>query len=168
MKQWALIAGVLLLASSLWAQKARAELKNAKGETVGTAVFTPADHGVRISLNVKNLPPGQHGIHIHEAGKCEPPDFKSAGGHFNPAGKQHGKLNPQGQHAGDLDNLLARRNGAAKVRMLVHGVSLGAGDDSLLRPGGTSLVIHANQDDLKTDPTGGSGARIVCGVIARQ
>jgi Cu-Zn family superoxide dismutase len=167
-RNWVLIAAMLLAPGALWAQKARAELKNAKGEVVGTAIFTPADHGVRMSLNVRNLPPGEHGIHIHEAGKCEPPDFKTAAGHFNPAGKKHGMHNPEGAHAGDMDNLVVRPDGTARVRVILHGVTLGQEANSLLRPGGTSLVIHADKDDLKTDPTGNSGARIVCGVIVGQ
>ena len=165
MKHWGFVVALLVLPCGLWAQKARAELKNAKGEVVGAAIFTPADHGVRMSLNVRNLPPGEHGIHIHEAGKCEAPDFKTAGGHFNPAGKKHGQLNPEGQHAGDMDNLLVRPDGTARVRILLHAVTLGQEDNSLLRPRGAALVIHADKDDLKSDPTGNSGARIVCGVI---
>ena len=168
MKYWALIAAVLLAPCGLWAQKARAELKNAKGEVVGTAIFTPADHGVRMSLNVRNLPPGEHGMHIHEAGKCEAPDFKSAAGHFNPAGKKHGMRNPAGAHAGDIENLVVRPDGAARVRVVLHNVTLGKDQNSLLKPGGAALVIHADKDDLKTDPTGNSGARLVCGVIVGQ
>jgi Cu-Zn family superoxide dismutase len=167
-KHWAFVTAALLLPCGVWAQKARAELKNAQGEVVGTAIFTPADHGVSMSLNVRSLPPGEHGIHIHETGKCEPPDFKTAGGHFNPAGKQHGRLNPQGQHAGDMDNLTVRPDGTARVRILLHGATLGKDASSLVRAGGAALVIHAGRDDLRTDPTGGSGARIVCGVIAGQ
>jgi Cu-Zn family superoxide dismutase len=167
-KNWVLVAVVLLLPYSLWAQKARAELKNATGEVVGTAIFTPADHGVRMSLNLRNLPPGEHGMHIHEAGKCEPPDFKTAGGHFNPERKPHGTLNPAGAHAGDMDNLTVRPDGTARVRIILHGATLGQGNNSLLKPGGASLVIHADRDDLKTDPSGNSGARMVCGVIVGQ
>ena len=151
MRNGALITAVLLVPCGLWAQKARAELKNSKGAVVGTAIFTPADHGVRMSLNVRNLPPGEHGMHIHETGKCDPPDFKTAGA-----------------HAGDMDNLTVRPDGTARVRMVLHSVTLGQGAHSLLRPGGTALVIHADKDDLKTDPTGNSGARIVCGVIEGQ
>jgi len=167
-RNWAWIIAALLVPCGLWAQKARAELKNSKGEVVGTAIFTAADHGVIMSLNVRNLPPGEHGMHIHEAGKCEPPDFKSAAGHFNPAGKKHGLHNPEGAHAGDMENLTVRPDGTARVRIPLHGVTLGKDAGSLLKPGGTSLIIHADKDDLKTDPTGGSGARIVCGVIVGQ
>jgi len=167
-RNWALITAVLLVPCGLWAQKARAELKNAKGEVVGTAIFTPAHHGVGMSLNVRNLPPGEHGMHIHEAGKCDPPDFKTAGAHFNPAGRKHGMHNPEGAHAGDMENLTVRPDGTARVRIVLHNVTLGKEASALLKPGGTALVIHTDKDDLKTDPTGNSGARIVCGVIVGQ
>ena len=168
MKNGALVVAMLLLPCGLWAQKARAELKDSKGEVVGTAIFTPADHGVRMSLNVRNLPPGEHGMHIHEVGKCDPPDFKTAGAHFNPEGRKHGTQNPAGAHAGDMDNLTVRPDGTARIRIILHSVTLGKEASSLLKPGGTALVIHADKDDLKTDPTGNSGARIVCGVILGQ
>ena len=172
MKYWVLVAAGSLLSFNVWGKEAsgnaRAELKSAQGQDVGTATFTPAKQGVGVTLNVRNLAPGVHGIHIHEAGKCDAPDFKTAGGHFNPAGKHHGSLNPQGEHAGDLGNLTVGAKGTAKVKLTAKGVTLGEGENSLFHPGGTSLVIHANPDDLKTDPAGNAGPRIVCGVITKR
>jgi len=171
MKHWVTVMGALGLSVIVWSQtapsRAKAELKNAQGQAVGKAAFRPARDGVAMTLEVKGLTPGLHGIHIHEVGKCEAPDFKTAGSHFNPHGKHHGSLNPQGEHAGDLGNLTVGKKGSVKVKLLAKGVTLGEGDASLFHPGGTSLVIHANPDDLKTDPAGNAGTRIVCGVITR-
>ena len=150
------------------APSAQALLRNSAGEEVGQAAFSPARGGVRVRVAVHGLSPGRHGIHIHAAGKCEPPDFKSAGGHLNPAGKQHGLENPAGHHAGDLPNLVVGKDGKAKASFLARGATLGEGDGSLLGPEGTALVVHADPDDGKTDPAGNSGARIVCGVIEKR
>lgn len=172
MKYWVSIAVGLLVSFSAWGKepsgKVTADLKNAQGQSVGTATFESSKPGVLVKLNVKNLSPGVHGIHIHEAGKCDAPDFKTAGGHFNPAGKHHGSLNPQGEHAGDLGNLTVGPKGTARVTLTAKGVTLGEGDNSLFHPGGASVVIHANPDDLKTDPAGNAGPRIVCGVITKR
>jgi Cu-Zn family superoxide dismutase len=122
--------------------------------------------GVQFNGRLTDLPPGPHGIHIHENGKCEPPDFSSAGGHFNPSRKQHGEENENGPHDGDIPNVAVGMNGMAQVTFIAKGATL-EGARSILKPGGTSLVIHAEPDDLKTDPSGNSGARIACGVITR-
>jgi len=171
MKKLLLYFGVFcLLASSTSAQaakKAKTELLNAKGAPVGTATFSEKSNGVQLDLKVSNLPPGLHGFHIHAVGKCEAPDFASAGPHLNPEGKQHGWDNPLGHHLGDLQNLNVGPDGKANVRVLVPGVTLGEGANSLFHEGGTALVIHAKPDDGKTDPAGNAGARIACGVITR-
>jgi Cu-Zn family superoxide dismutase len=149
------------------AKKAKANLLNAQGAPVGTATFSEKPNGVQLELKVSNLPPGLHGFHIHAVGKCEAPDFKSAGPHFNPEGKQHGWDNPLGHHLGDLQNLSVGPGGNANIKILVPGVTLGEGPNSLLHEGGTALVIHEKPDDGKTDPAGNAGARIACGVIIR-
>jgi len=149
------------------AETAKADLADSKGANVGTAKFKDTSSGVSLALEVSNLPPGVHGFHIHAVGKCEPPDFKSAGGHFNPEGKKHGWENPEGHHAGDLQNLTVDAQGKAKVKVVVPGVTLGDGPNSLFHPQGTALVIHADPDDMKTDPAGNAGTRIACGVISK-
>jgi Cu-Zn family superoxide dismutase len=166
-----LLSAAPLLALPLLAAAAnpsgKAVLRNADGKEVGTAVFTPTKNGVEVQVQVANLPPGKHGIHIHAAGKCEPPDFKSAGAHFNPSGRKHGLQNPAGAHAGDLPNLTVGDDGKGKGTLTARGATLGDGEGSLFGPGGTALVVHADPDDEKTDPAGNSGARIACGVIEK-
>ena len=146
---------------------AHADLINAQGQKIGMAVLTQTAAGVKIAVNVKQLAPGTHAFHIHAVGKCEAPDFKSAGGHFNPAGKQHGKDNPNGPHAGDMLNFEAGANGTAKFSTVNASVTLEQGTNSLFHEGGTSLVIHEKADDYKTDPAGNAGNRIACGVIQK-
>jgi superoxide dismutase, Cu-Zn family len=146
---------------------AHADIINSVGTVLGTAKFRRSDGGVRIDLDVVQQVPGLHAIHIDSAGKCDGPDFASAGPHFNPFGKQHGTENPAGPHAGDLGNFLAGLDGHAKVSLAAPLVTLGDGPNSLFHPGGTAIVIDENPDDNQTDPDGNSGARIACGVIRK-
>jgi Cu-Zn family superoxide dismutase len=157
-----------LAARAAPAATATAELKDATGKPVGSATFEPAQGGVRVRVTVSGLAPGAHGLHVHGAGACVGPDFKSAGGHFNPTGRKHGLLNPEGHHGGDLPNLEVAADGRGAATAVLGGVTLGEGAASLFHEGGTSLVVHADPDDGKTDPAGNSGARIACGVVTRR
>jgi Cu-Zn family superoxide dismutase len=149
-------------------EAATAEMKNAKGDVLGTIRLTAAEagHGVRLAGDLKDLPPGIHGFHIHMVGQCEAPDFKSAGGHFNPTDTKH-SMDTQGGHAGDLGNITVNKDGTVAIDTVAHNVSLGEGSNSLFHPGGTSVMVHADADDLKSDPAGNAGARIACGVVTR-
>jgi superoxide dismutase, Cu-Zn family len=149
------------------AQSARAQLQDVQGKVVGTAALSEVSGGVRIALQANGLKPGPHGFHIHTVGKCEPPDFMSAGAHFNPYGRKHGLDNPDGPHAGDFPNLRVGADGTGSLDTTDRRVTLKDGPNSLFQPGGTSLIIHADPDDEKTDPAGNSGARVACGVIER-
>jgi Cu-Zn family superoxide dismutase len=147
------------------AQTAKATLKNAEGKEVGSAALTQTPAGVLVRLTLKGVPPGERAFHIHGVGKCEPP-FTSAGPHFNPAGKKHGLMAPEGHHAGDLPNLHVPAGGALVVEVLNPAVTLQKGKpNSLFGPQGTALVIHAGKDDYKSDPAGDAGGRIACGVV---
>lgn len=139
---------------------------NAKGESIGMAMLHEQEDGVHIKIQVSKLSPGKHGFHVHENGICEGPDFKTAGDHFNPEKRQHGFLNSKGPHDGDLPNLTVGADGTAKAEFVDNRITLAKGKpNSLLKQGGTSLVIHETVDDYRTDPSGNSGARIACGVI---
>ncbi|NDI36297.1 superoxide dismutase family protein [Chengkuizengella sediminis] len=142
------------------------EFFNKEGEDIGNAHLIEDRGGVRLQLNFHDLAPGQHGFHVHEIGECKKPDFKSAGGHFNPTEKQHGFENPLGYHLGDLENIIADQDGKVNTEVELRNVTLkGEGAHSLLDHDGSSIVIHQHMDDYISDPSGNSGSRIGCGVI---
>ncbi|MEX0891590.1 MAG: superoxide dismutase family protein [Gemmatimonadota bacterium] len=141
-------------------------LRAPDGTQLGTATLRQAEGGVEISLEAQGLPAGEHGFHIHETGGCEAPDFASAGGHFNPTEREHGFDAPAGPHAGDLRNITVQEDGTVTHTTLAENVTLQRGQQtSLLRDGGTALVIHAGPDDYTSQPSGDAGARLACGVI---
>ncbi|MCO5132477.1 MAG: superoxide dismutase family protein [Xanthobacteraceae bacterium] len=147
------------------ADTAKATFKNADGAVVGHADLMQATNGVLIQLTLKGLPPGGHAFHVHAVGKCEPP-FTSAGGHFNPQNHKHGIMASEGAHAGDMPNLTIPASGELKLEILNPAVTLAKGaPNSLLKPDGTALVIHATVDDYKSDPAGNAGGRIACAVV---
>jgi Cu-Zn family superoxide dismutase len=166
------ISGALLLAGAAWSQSpspgAEIQLKAADGKVVGKASLTEGPRGLLIRLSVQGLAPGWHGLHFHEKGDCTAPDFKSAGSHVHDmAGAVHGLLNPGGNEAGDLPNLYVTADGTGQAEIFSPFVSLkGAGGrPALLDADGSALVIHAAADDYATQPIGGAGARVACGVI---
>jgi superoxide dismutase, Cu-Zn family len=143
-------------------------IKTSTGEDAGTATFTPSKKGVHLKLDLKNLPVGEHGVHIHASPHCDPPDFKTAGGHYNPTSKQHGYENPMGHHSGDLPKSVTIGEGhVGQASFTLPDISLDpAAPNSITANGGTSIIVHEKQDDEKTDPAGNSGNRIACGVIS--
>jgi Cu-Zn family superoxide dismutase len=145
---------------------ATAKLTDTTGRQIGLAIFTATDTGTALGISIAGLAPGLHGLHIHESGRCTPPDFASAGGHFNPTGRHHGLENPEGPHLGDLPNLLVQADGSADTSFSLDPLLLRPGPLSLLDSTGTALVVHAERDDQRSDPSGGSGDRIACGTIA--
>ncbi|MGE5243512.1 MAG: superoxide dismutase family protein [Betaproteobacteria bacterium] len=146
---------------------ARADLKDAQGRSIGHATLTEGQHGVLLHVELTGAPGGDHAFHVHAVGKCDPPDFVSAGGHFNPASRQHGFMNPRGRHAGDLPNIRVPDDGRLTFDLFVDDVTLGSGAGSLFDADGSALVMHSGKDDYTSDPAGNAGSRVACGVITR-
>ncbi|HEY6218581.1 MAG TPA: superoxide dismutase family protein [Gemmatimonadaceae bacterium] len=143
---------------------ATAALQLANGQSAGTISFSSSGSSVSLSGDVTGLTAGQHGIHFHAVGKCEGPAFTTAGGHVNPMTKKHGLKNPDGPHAGDLDNITADASGHAHVSLMTDRVTAAA----LMDADGSAIIVHAAVDDQMTDPSGNSGARFACGVIQKR
>jgi len=138
---------------------ATVEMKNGQGQSVGTATLSSAkDGGVSVALDLKNLTPGRHALHFHQTASCEGPAFTSAGGHYNPENKKHGLQNPEGPHAGDMNNFTVLKDGTAKTTVVAPHMKMGVA---------AALVVHAGVDDLKTDPAGNAGDRVACGVVGK-
>lgn len=146
---------------------AAATLRAANGLPVGTALLTAAGDKVNLTIAVATLPAGHHGIHLHMIGRCDTPDFASAGGHLNPSARQHGSQNPAGSHLGDLPNISIDNQGKGALNIEL-GTTRETALSALFDSDGSAIVIHALADDYKTDPTGNSGARIACGVLQRS
>ena len=169
------LAATLLIVLFLWIRmadagaqvQARADLKDSAGKNIGSAMLTERGNGVLINISVKGLPQGLHAVHVHAVGKCEGPDFTSAGGHFNPGNKKHGFKNPDGPHAGDLPDMVVNKDGVGRYEALIESITLGPGQTSVFDAEGSAIVIHATADDNITDPAGNSGDRIACGVITK-
>lgn len=175
----AILAGLALVLLGVWAppgaaaaqepappdQNAFAQMIDSQGQHVGLAALRQTADGVEITVQTTGLSPGEHGIHIHAVGACDPPGFTTAGDHFNPQSQQHGLRNTFGPHAGDLPNLPVGTDGTGAMMITTNRVTLGPGGASLLDEDGSAIVVHAGWDNQASDPAGNSGDRVACGVL---
>jgi Cu-Zn family superoxide dismutase len=150
------------------AQMAYATFINQHGHQLGTATLTQTPHGVLITADLSGVPPGEHGFHIHETGRCDPPSFESAGAHYALRGQQHGYLGAGGAHAGDLPNQFVGQDGRLRTHVFTPSVTLRAGQATLFDADGSALVVHAKADDYRSQPAGEAGGRLACAVIQRE
>lgn len=144
---------------------AEAALRDANGNVVGDVVIDQLDQGIRLTLRARNMTPGVKAAHIHAIGRCDAPDFTSAGGHWNPFDREHGRDNPAGQHMGDMPNVIVGQEGTGLLEVTITGARIEGGNAALLDADGAAVMIHAGSDDYRSDPTGNAGGRIACGVI---
>jgi Cu-Zn family superoxide dismutase len=143
-----------------------ARMRDAAGKDLGTLTLTEAAGAITIAGRLAGLPPGEHAIHLHEVGRCDPPSFESAGAHWNPTNRQHGEQSPQGPHLGDLPNITVAQDRSVMVQATTPGGAL-RGANPLLDSDGAAVVVHARRDDYRSQPAGDSGDRIACGVVGR-
>lgn len=170
-KIWMLYISIFLLSACAADDitKMSVEVFNQDGDSLGTIEVMEEADGLGLTVLLEGLPPGEHGLHIHEKGDCTPPDFTSAGNHFNPDGNKHGLLHPEGAHAGDLPNIIADENGMVDYELKAPNLTLKKGEkNSLLQKDGTAIIITESKDDGMTQPSGDSGKRIACGKITEK
>lgn len=161
----ALLAGCATMSPPTGGDGAAASLAEPGGRVVGQASLTQESGGVRVRIAVEGLAAGSYGAHLHRTGRCEGPSFDSAGAHWNPTGQQHGFRNPSGRHRGDLPNLVVRPNGRGTLDFTIRAAQL-RGEAAIVDADGAAVMIHAQPDDYRTDPSGNSGPRIACGVLS--
>lgn len=150
------------------AAHATAELIDGQGQSAGRAMIHQGKDGIEVLVQVVGVPAGVHAVHLHTTGACTGPDFTSAGGHWNPAKKQHGHDNPAGAHMGDMPNMTVGADGKGELKTVVKGGMMTGAADALLDADGAAVVVHASPDDYKSDPTGNAGGRIACGIVKAQ
>ncbi len=171
MRMAAVLTATILAAGCMTANEpgagdgASAELRNAAGATLARAEAVAAGDGTRVTVNAVGLRPGTYAVHVHTTGRCDAPAFESAGAHWNPTTRQHGAQNPRGPHQGDLPNLTVGANGSGAIAFTIPGAQLRGGNGAMLDADGAAVVVHANADDYRTDPSGNSGGRIGCGIL---
>jgi superoxide dismutase, Cu-Zn family len=170
-KKWCIMLLILMVLGGCTEKrptKIQVDLKNDVGDSLGTVELQEKADGLAVIVNLKGLEPGAHGFHFHETGKCEGPDFISAGNHFSPEDKAHGLLNPEGPHAGDLPNLIVGEDGTVQAEIMASGVTLKEGKNTLYQREGTAIIVHEKADDGMSEPAGEAGKRIACGVISLE
>jgi Cu-Zn family superoxide dismutase len=155
------LAACMTASSGGSAPQATVSLASSAGDVRGSARIADGANGLQVSVAAKGLPAGTHGVHLHTTGRCDAPDFASAGGHWNPTARKHGRNNPDGAHHGDLPNIEIGPDGRGRLSFTVPSATL----SQLMDQDGAALVVHATADDYRTDPSGNSGSRIACGIV---
>jgi Cu-Zn family superoxide dismutase len=160
-------AAVYAAAQAPATMTAKATLKDGQGKTLGVATLRESPAGLLVKLDLQNVPPGTHALHIHSVGKCDAPAFTTAGGHFNPTTMKHGLMAAGGPHAGDMPNVFVPADGKLSIEVLDTSVTLAPGAKSVFDADGSALMLHAGADDYTSDPAGNAGSRLACGVITK-